>query len=69
MGDGPRGVDAIGFIGRSVRVWTSSLQCIDVRSKKVHDNGGMDSSASFVPVNTADNWLHFVLGMIALGVL
>ncbi|MGW7056146.1 DUF4383 domain-containing protein [Streptomyces sp. NPDC054887] len=30
-----------------------------------------DSSANFVPVNSADNWLHFVLGlgMIALGVL
>jgi hypothetical protein len=30
-----------------------------------------DSSANFVPVNTADNWLHLVLaiGMIALGVL
>lgn len=29
-----------------------------------------DSAANFVPVNTADNWLHFVLGlgMIALGV-
>ena len=29
-----------------------------------------NSSANFVPVNTADNWLHFVLGlgMIALGV-
>jgi hypothetical protein len=29
------------------------------------------SSANFVPVNTADDWLHFVLGlgMIALGVL
>jgi 4-hydroxybenzoate polyprenyltransferase len=29
------------------------------------------SSANFVPVNTADNWLHFVLGlgMIAVGVL
>jgi hypothetical protein len=29
------------------------------------------SSANFIPVNTADNWLHFVLGvgMIALGVL
>ena len=29
------------------------------------------SSANFVPVNTADNWLHFVLGagMIALGVV
>ena len=28
------------------------------------------SSANFVPLNTADNWLHFVLaaGMIALGV-
>ena len=27
------------------------------------------SSANFIPVNTADNWLHFVLafGMIALG--
>ncbi|MEV5596570.1 DUF4383 domain-containing protein [Streptomyces sp. NPDC052496] len=30
-----------------------------------------DSAANFVPLNTADNWLHFVLGlgMIALGVL
>jgi hypothetical protein len=30
-----------------------------------------DSSANFVPVNSADNWLHFLLGvgMIALGVL
>src|SRR4051812_151082 len=30
---------------------------------------GQDSSANFVPVNTADNWLHFVLGvgMIGLG--
>jgi arginine exporter protein ArgO len=30
-----------------------------------------DSSANFVPVNNADNWLHLVLaiGMIALGVL
>jgi hypothetical protein len=30
-----------------------------------------DSSANFVPVNTADNWLHFLLGvgMIALGVI
>jgi hypothetical protein len=29
-----------------------------------------DSAANFVPVNTADNWLHFVLGvaMIGLGV-
>jgi hypothetical protein len=29
------------------------------------------SSANFVPINTADNWLHFLLGvgMIALGVL
>jgi Domain of unknown function (DUF4383) len=28
------------------------------------------SNANFVPINTADNWLHFVLGvgMIALGV-
>ena len=32
---------------------------------------GQDSAANFVPVNTADNWLHFVLGvgMIALGVV
>ncbi|GAA2991112.1 DUF4383 domain-containing protein [Streptomyces fulvorobeus] len=32
---------------------------------------GHDSSANFVPLNTADNWLHFVLGigMIALGAL
>jgi 4-hydroxybenzoate polyprenyltransferase len=30
-----------------------------------------NSSGNFVPVNTADNWLHLVLGlgMIALGVL
>lgn len=30
-----------------------------------------DSSANFIPVNTADNWLHFGLGagMLALGVL
>jgi hypothetical protein len=30
-----------------------------------------DSGANFVPVNSADNWLHFALGvgMIALGVL
>ncbi|OKK03648.1 hypothetical protein AMK26_19555 [Streptomyces sp. CB03234] len=30
-----------------------------------------DSAANFVPVNTADNWLHFALGagMVALGVL
>ena len=29
------------------------------------------SSANFVPINTADNWLHFLLGvgMIALGVV
>jgi hypothetical protein len=29
------------------------------------------SDANFVPVNTADNWLHFVLGagMVALGLL
>ena len=32
---------------------------------------GESSSANFVPVNSADNWLHFVLGvaMIALGVV
>ena len=31
----------------------------------------LHSSANFVPVNTADNWLHFLLGagMIALGVI
>ncbi|MDM7489669.1 DUF4383 domain-containing protein [Rhodococcus indonesiensis] len=30
-----------------------------------------DSSANFVPVNSADDWLHFVLGvgMVALGYL
>jgi hypothetical protein len=30
-----------------------------------------DSGANFVPVNTADNWLHFLLGagMVALGFL
>jgi hypothetical protein len=30
-----------------------------------------DSSANFVPVNTADNWLHLVLGlgMVVLGLL
>jgi hypothetical protein len=30
-----------------------------------------DSSANFVPVNSADNWLHFLLGlgMIGLGVI
>jgi hypothetical protein len=30
-----------------------------------------DSSANFVPINSADNWLHFLLGvgMIGLGVL
>jgi hypothetical protein len=30
---------------------------------------GQESSANFVPVNTADDWLHFVLGlgMIGLG--
>jgi hypothetical protein len=32
---------------------------------------GMGSSANFVPLNTADNWLHFVLavGMIVLGLV
>jgi hypothetical protein len=32
---------------------------------------GQDTGANFVPLNTADDWLHFVLGlgMIALGVL
>ncbi|NKX54164.1 DUF4383 domain-containing protein [Arthrobacter mobilis] len=30
---------------------------------------GHETAANFVPVNTADNWLHFVLGagMVALG--
>ncbi|MEU4516953.1 DUF4383 domain-containing protein [Nonomuraea wenchangensis] len=32
---------------------------------------GHDSPANFVPLNTADNWLHLVLGvgMVALGLL
>lgn len=32
---------------------------------------GSESAANFVPLNTADNWLHFLLGvgMIGLGVL
>src|SRR3954462_8252288 len=32
---------------------------------------GMDSSANLIPVNTADNWLHFLLGvgMIGLGLV
>lgn len=32
---------------------------------------GHDSAANFIPVNSADNWLHLVLGlgMIALGIL
>jgi hypothetical protein len=32
---------------------------------------GHESAANFVPLNTADNWLHFVLGvgMVALGVV
>ena len=32
---------------------------------------GQDTAANFVPVNAADDWLHFVLGvgMIALGVV
>ena len=28
---------------------------------------GMDSSANFVPLNTADNWLHFVLAVTMIG--
>lgn len=27
----------------------------------------LDSSANFVPVNTADNWLHFGLGVLMVG--
>jgi hypothetical protein len=32
---------------------------------------GMDSTANFVPLNTADNWLHFLLfvSMVVLGVV
>lgn len=32
---------------------------------------GQDTSANFIPVNTADDWLHLLLGigMIALGVI
>ena len=32
---------------------------------------GQDSAANFVPVNTADDWLHLILGlgMIALGLI
>ncbi|MFD1211327.1 DUF4383 domain-containing protein [Arthrobacter sp. GCM10027362] len=32
---------------------------------------GHETAANFVPINTADNWLHFVLGvaMVALGFL
>jgi len=32
---------------------------------------GDDSNANFVPVNNADNWLHFFLGvgMIGLGLV
>jgi hypothetical protein len=31
----------------------------------------MDSSANFVPLNTADNWLHFLLfvSMVVLGAI
>lgn len=28
---------------------------------------GHDTAANFVPVNTADNWLHFVLGVAMIG--
>lgn len=28
---------------------------------------GQDTAANFVPVNTADNWLHFVLGVAMVG--
>lgn len=29
---------------------------------------GQNTAANFVPVNTADNWLHFVLGVAMIGV-
>ncbi|MGN8131967.1 DUF4383 domain-containing protein [Paenarthrobacter sp. 22069] len=28
---------------------------------------GQDSAGNFVPVNTADNWLHFILGVAMIG--
>ncbi|MFP5311227.1 MAG: DUF4383 domain-containing protein [Actinomycetes bacterium] len=28
---------------------------------------GHDSAANFVPLNTADNWLHFILGVAMIG--
>jgi arginine exporter protein ArgO len=28
---------------------------------------GHDTAANFVPINTADNWLHFVLGVAMVG--
>ena len=28
---------------------------------------GQDTAANFVPVNTADNWLHFILGVAMIG--
>ena len=28
---------------------------------------GYESSANFVPLNTADNWLHLVLGVAMVG--
>jgi arginine exporter protein ArgO len=28
---------------------------------------GQDSAANFVPVNTADNWLHFILAVAMIG--
>ncbi|MEG9249843.1 DUF4383 domain-containing protein [Arthrobacter sp. Soc17.1.1.1] len=28
---------------------------------------GQDSSANFVPLNTADNWLHFILAVAMIG--
>lgn len=27
----------------------------------------LDSTANFVPVNTADNWLHLVLAVVMIG--
>ncbi|PBC47394.1 hypothetical protein CJ177_44390 [Rhodococcus sp. ACPA1] len=51
-------------VGRSS---VATIRCSSLPRKFID----MDSAANFVPVNTADNWLHFALGaaMIALGLL